>query len=250
MTSQRIHRSPAHTTRLPRQPPFGCPFLTTMNIPQITPSHIDHSGLAFMMEKALDFVFAGQTQVGEALLEACLFLGLQSLSTNVTNDPEPRKDYPLIELPISEVLAEVAPVDDPAWFQFYRCAFGFDPECNDMRRNVALCAYNLGVFKHEMGALEGDLASMAQARAYYNIALAHVTKGTHNAGSTFTIWLGLAAQNNLGHISSFLGDSVGVQDCREALQDRLALQNPTMWTWFRASLARVDAYSAHQAAAA
>lgn len=182
---------------------------------------------------------------------------------------------------LEEVISHDTPVDDPTWFQYYRYSFGLpqpqddqDEDMNDSEHSfsssccnleeedvptyVALCAYNLAVTQHEIGLLNGSVRHLAQALSFYQTALTHLDNKNNNNNNDNNknynddthAWLKLAAQNNLGHIYSFLGDCSGVLQCQQAMKDRLSVFPATSWGWFRASLARASLLWTHQAAAA
>lgn len=85
---------------------------------------------------------------------------------------------------------------------------------------VTLC-FNLAMFYHETGLLDGDLMRLAAARTYYHLARSHLGVGQ---APTMASLPALAIFNNLGHLSSFFGDQETMLFCQETLEQLMNLQ--------------------------
>ena len=207
-----------------------------------------HAKLTRMVSQAIDRLCEGSVEEGETLLSSCLSLGLQEVKKVQCTADHPKqqgKQPPsLLTVPLEGVFVDEGfPVDLPhSWFCLYRFAFGMRSATEqDLSAIIAVSAYNLAMIHHEIGLFDNNFQRLVKARRYYELALQHMT--------TPSPLFKLATYNNMGHLSSFFGDTEGIQLCRNALE-RGKLFAPGFHPAFNASLDRVRRFSAPLAPAA
>lgn len=131
------------------------------------------------------------------------------------------------------------------YFQFYRNVF----TVNNIGAHIwdsatyslfcAMVSYNLAIMYHHEGIVEGEITAMGMARTLYYTAMESFTncRVGNDAG---ILLLGLALYNNLGFFNARVGDTEGMQQCRQLMETALA-GNPSLdqesEAFFRSSMA-------------